>query len=216
MKYKGIIFDLDGTLVNSIEDLSDSMNSVLQRNNFPTHDINSYKQFVGNGMKNLVRRALPEGHKDEATVTKCFDMMTEIYGKNCTAKSEPYDGICDLLNELTSRDIKLTILSNKTDALTKVVVKKLFSSWHFEFVAGLTDEALKKPNPQGALQICHDLGFTPSEMLYLGDSGTDMQTANNAGMYAIGALWGYRTEKELLDNGAKQLLKHPLELVQLL
>lgn len=216
MKYKGIIFDLDGTLVNSIEDLSDSMNSVLQRNNFPTHDINSYKQFVGNGMKNLVRRALPEEHKDEKTVEECFDMMVETYGKNCTVKTKPYDGICDLLNELTSRDIKLTVLSNKTDALTKIVVKNLFSSWHFEFVIGLTDEALKKPNPQGALQICHDLGFTPSEMLYLGDSGTDMQTANNANMLAIGVLWGFRTKEELLINGAKHLLKLPLELVQLL
>ncbi|BDX36756.1 phosphoglycolate phosphatase [Tenuifilaceae bacterium CYCD] len=216
MKYKGVIFDLDGTLVNSIDDLADSMNSVLQQNNFPTHGIDAYKLFVGNGVKKLVVRALPEGHRDEATVAKCFDMMTEIYGRNCTAKSKPYDGICDLLDELTKRGMKLAVLSNKTDALTKEVVAQLFPNNPFEYVVGFTTDELKKPNPQCALEICHNLGFTPSDMLYVGDSGTDMQTATNANMLAVGVLWGFRTQEELLKNGAKQLIKHPTDLIQLL
>ncbi|MGE0078709.1 MAG: HAD family hydrolase [Bacteroidales bacterium] len=214
--YKGVIFDLDGTLVNSIDDLADSMNNVLQQNNFLTHSIDAYKLFVGNGVKKLVVRALPEGHRDNETVTKCFDMMTEIYGRNCTAKSKPYNGISNLLDELTKRDIKLAVLSNKTDALTKVVVAQLFPNNHFEHVVGFTTDELKKPNPQCALQICNDLGLTPSEMLYVGDSETDMQTATNANMLAIGVLWGFRTKEELLTNGAKHLLKHPLELIEIL
>lgn len=216
MKYKGVIFDLDGTLVNSIEDLADSMDRVLLQNNFPTHSIDAYKQFVGNGVRTLVVRALPERHRDDATVAECFNMMTEIYGKNCTAKSKPYNGICDLLNELSKRNIKLAVLSNKTDALTKEVVAQLFPNNPFEYVVGFTINELMKPNPKCALEICHNLGFTPSDMLYVGDSGTDMQTATNANMLAIGVLWGFRTQEELLKNGAKQLIKHPMDLIQLL
>lgn len=216
VRHKGIIFDLDGTLVNSIEDLADSMNYVLAQNNFGTYNTNTYKQFVGTGIRNLVIKALPNGHKDEQTVNKCFKMMLETYSQNCTNKTKPYEGITQMLNELTNRKIKMAILSNKADKLAQRVAKEILSKWHFETVIGFTDEESRKPNPKSTLQIVNELNLPKPEILYLGDSGTDMQTANNAGLYAIGALWGFRSEEELVLNGAKHLLKHPMELLDIM
>jgi len=216
VRHKGIIFDLDGTLVNSIEDLADSMNYVLAQNNFGTYNTNTYKQFVGTGIRNLVIKALPNGHKDEQTVNKCFKMMLETYSQNCTNKTKPYEGITQMLNELTNRKIKMAILSNKADKLAQRVAKEILSKWHFETVIGFTDEESRKPNPKSTLQIVNELNLLKPEILYLGDSGTDMQTANNAGLYAIGALWGFRSEEELVLNGAKHLLKHPMELLDII
>ncbi len=216
MKFKGVIFDLDGTLVNSLEDLADSMNIVLQNNNFPTHELQAYRYFIGNGLRNLVRKTLPEEHKDEATVTQCLSSMIETYRNNCINKTRPYQGIAELLNELASRNIKLSVFSNKADELTQKIVPSLLPNWKFEEIVGLTTEANKKPSPIGALQISKKLAIQPEEILYVGDSGVDMQTANNAGMYAVGALWGFRPKEELTSNGAQYLLTHPLDLIQLL
>lgn len=215
MKFKGVIFDLDGTLVNSLEDLADSMNTVLQNCNFPIHELQAYNHFIGNGIRNLVRVTLPEDRRDELTIQKCYDSMVEIYRHNCINKTSVYEGIVELLDELVSRDKKLGVFSNKADELTKRIVVNLLPDY-FGTVIGLSKEVLKKPNPFVALQISSDWGFLPEEMIYVGDTGTDMQTANNAGMYAVGALWGFRSGNELKANGAKHLLKHPLDLIQIL
>lgn len=215
MNFKAVIFDLDGTLVNSIEDLADSMNEVLRQNDLPVHNMEAYKYFVGNGLRNLVKAALPESHQEEAFIKNAMAEMMEIYSDNCLNKTTFYKDIPNLLDSLVLRDIKAAVFSNKPDELTKKVVKALFPDHHFEAVIGFTDESLKKPNPVVALSICDALGLPPKNVLYVGDSGVDMQTANNAGMIAVGALWGFRTKEELALNGARYFLNHPLNLLKL-
>lgn len=216
MRFRGIIFDLDGTLVDSIEDLADSMNTVLRSNNLPVHELQAYKYFVGNGIRNLVRRAIPEKERSEELITKCYQSMIETYRDNCMNKTKPYDGIPDLLNELTARNMKLAVFSNKAHELTKKIVSELLPYWNFEVVKGLSDEALKKPSPVGALQISKAFGIIPEEIVYLGDTGVDMETANKAGMYPVGVLWGFRTKEELTATGAKYILNSPMDLIQIL
>lgn len=216
MDYKGVIFDLDGTLVDSIEDLADSMNLVLVKNNFPVHDLKSYKNFIGNGIRNLVSRALPEAFRDEALTERCFNSMIEEYRGNCINKTKPYDGITGLLDELVSRKMKLAVFSNKADELTKRIVLTLLPEYNFEAIIGLTNEANKKPDPSGALQISRKFGISPEEIIYVGDTGIDMETAKNAGMLPVGVLWGFRTKEELKSNGAKYLLNHPMDLLKIL
>ncbi len=216
MNFNGVIFDLDGTLVNSLEDLADSMNTVLRNNHFPEHTTEAYNYFIGSGIRNLVSRTLPEPHKDEQTIAKCFAEMVEIYRENCMNKTRPYDGIPALLDELIKYGLKLAVLSNKADELTKRIVPVLLPGREFSAVMGLSNEATKKPNPAGALQISRQMNIAPDKMLYIGDSGVDMQTANNAGMYAAGACWGFRSREELMKNGARILLEHPSDLIRIL
>jgi len=216
MSFKGIIFDLDGTLLDTIEDIADSMNRVLSENKLPTHDTEAYRLFVGSGIRNLVKVALPESHRDEQTVDSFFKTMYTFYRDHCVNKTKPYEGIIDLLNNLASRDLKLAILSNKADEMTQQTAKALLPAEYFNIISGLTDEALKKPNPQKALQMSKEMGIDPEEMIYVGDTDVDMQTATNAGMYAVGVLWGFRGEKELRANGAQKLISHPSELLGLL
>ena len=214
MKFRGVIFDLDGTLINSIDDLADSMNSILRKHNFPIHDRFTYEGFIGHGIKNLVKKSLPESYRDEQKCLKYFYMMMDEYSKNCTKKSKPYNGISELLHRLISNNIKIAVLSNKADNLTKKTVLTLLPDWDFEFIVGFTTEENRKPNPLVALQISKGMGIDPCDIAFVGDSGIDMQTANNAGMYSVGVLWGFRSEEELVSNGAKHLISHPLELME--
>lgn len=216
MKYKGVIFDLDGTLLNSIEDLAESMNTVLKKSNFPTHKASEYENYIGSGILNLVQKALPESHRDSDNCMKYFHMMFEEYSKNCTNKTAPYEGIAELLDKLEANYIKMGILSNKADKLTKKAVQVLLPNWNFECVEGLTSEEHKKPNPIKALHISKKMGIDPNEIIFVGDSGVDMETANNAGMYAVGVLWGFRSKEELISTGANKIISHPLELLNIL
>ncbi len=215
MKYKGIIFDLDGTLVNSVEDIANAMNSVLKSLNFPTHSYEDYQYFVGSGLRNLVSKALPSSHNDETQIDHCFQLMIEVYRENCTHQTKYYEGIIELLDYLKAHNIKLSVFSNKADELTKKIVAVLFPNYFIE-VVGLSIESLKKPNPFEALEICKKLELKPEEMIFVGDSGIDMQTATNANILAVGVLWGYRPESELFATGAKYILNHPLDLIQIL
>jgi phosphoglycolate phosphatase len=216
MRFKGVIFDLDGTLVNSLEDIADSMNIVLRKYGFPTHNLQAYKYLVGNGIRNLVSEALPEVFREEKSITRCFDLMMKEYRNNCLNKTHPYEGIVDLLNELTTRELKLAIFSNKADDLTQKVVGHLLANWNFEVIMGASPEIPRKPNPLGAFLISRKLGVNPEDLIFVGDTDVDMKTANKAGMFAVGALWGFRTKEELTDNGAKYLLNYPLELIRIL
>lgn len=216
MNFKGIIFDLDGTLVNSLEDIAESMNKVLISYGFGSHDLPAYKYFIGNGLKNLVREALPHESREDRLVSECFDSMMEEYRERCTIKTRPYDGISELFEELTTQNIRLAVFSNKVDELTKKVVSTIFPTTNFDVVIGASTDRPRKPNPEGAFLISKRLRIPPSELLYLGDTGVDMQTATRAKMYAVGALWGFRTAEELISNGAKSLIDHPLDLLNLL
>jgi phosphoglycolate phosphatase len=215
MKFKGVIFDLDGTLVNSLEDIANAMNTVLQDLNYPTHGYDTYQYFVGSGLRNLVSKSLPATHNSENQIDHCYHLMIEVYRDNCTHKTKAYDGIFELLNELKSRNIQLSVFSNKADALTKEITATIFPDY-FNPIVGLSIESLKKPNPFEALEISKNMGLNPEEMIFVGDSGIDMQTATNANMHAVGVLWGYRPEEELIANGAKHILNHPLDLIQIL
>lgn len=215
MKFKGIIFDLDGTLVNSLEDIADAMNKVLQSLDYPTHSYDDYQYFIGSGLRNLVSKALPETNNDENQIEKSLNSMIDVYRDNCTNQTKAYQGIVELLNELKSRKLKLGVFSNKADALTKEITKALFPDV-FDPIVGLSTESLKKPNPFEALEISKSWGLQPEEMIFVGDSGIDMQTATNANMHAVGVSWGYRPEKELMKNGAQHILNHPLDLIPIL
>ena len=215
MKFKGIIFDLDGTLVDSLHDISDAMNKVLTALNYPTHTYDTYQYFIGSGLRNLVSKALPASNSSDDEIESCFECMVEEYTKICTLKTKPYDGIVELLENLTSQNIKMAVFSNKADELTKKIASEIFPN-HFDATVGLSTEALKKPNPFEALEIGKKWNLKPEEILFVGDSDIDMQTAVNANMFPVGVTWGYRTEEELKNSGAKLVVNKGSELIEIL
>jgi phosphoglycolate phosphatase len=216
MKFTGVVFDLDGTLVDSIEDLGDSMNHVLRSHDLPVHDYESYKYFVGKGVRNLVISSLPEERRKDNFVDLCLDQMVDHYEGNCLNKTKLYDGIEELLSVLKKDGFRMAVFSNKREALTTKVVDALFASEFFDLVVGARPELPKKPDPAGALLISNHLNLSPEKMVYLGDTNIDMKTANNAGMYAVGVSWGFRTREELEEAGAQVVIDHPDELTGIL
>ncbi len=216
MKFKAVLFDLDGTLLDTIEDISDSMNSVLAKNGYPVHDIEAYKYFVGDGMKTLVQRALPKGTYSTQQIDNYLQANKAEYARRWSDKTVLYPGIGGLLDGLTDKGINCAVLSNKPDAFTKQIVEKLLAGWNFYPIFGERLGIPKKPDPAGALEIASILKVKPEECLYLGDTGTDMETAKAAGMYAIGVLWGFRKADELLDSGARVLVSDPLQVLEML
>jgi len=215
MKCKGVIFDLDGTLVDSLKDIANAMNTVLLKLDYTTHSYEQYQFFIGSGLRNLVSKSLPEIHQDESQIDYCYQLMVDEYRNNCTNQTKPYDGIIELLNYLGKENIKLGVLSNKSDELTKKIVAALFPN-RFESVLGLSVEALKKPNPSEAISITNSWEFRPEEIIFVGDSGIDMQTAINANMKAVGVSWGFRPAEELIAEGAEVVINHPSDLIAII
>jgi phosphoglycolate phosphatase len=211
--YKAVIFDLDGTLIDSLYDIADSMNSILFHNGYPTFDYEAYKHFVGNGLKNLVYNCLPEDKNNEENVVRCLSMMMDEYGRHYADKTHLYGGIAELLDELTGAGVKISILSNKADELTQKICKKLFNNWHFEIILGASDQFPRKPDPRSALYVARFMEIEPEEILYAGDTNVDMKTANAAGMFAVGVSWGFRSREELKDNNAQLIIDKPSELI---
>ena len=209
---KGIIFDLDGTLLNTLDDIADAMNHVLLRNRFPVHPVDAYRFFVGDGVDMLVRRTLPAEKQDGRTVKRISDAFMKRYQENWNGKTRPYDGIEDMLDALQTKNLFLAILSNKPHMVTGETVRYYFGTRHFTACVG-NGIFPKKPNPEGALYIAASMGIAPENCLYVGDTATDMQTAAAAGMPAAGVLWGFRDEKELRDNGARWIVGSPSEVV---
>ncbi|MBI5844202.1 MAG: HAD family hydrolase [Deltaproteobacteria bacterium] len=213
--FKAAVFDLDGTLLDTLDDLTDSVNTVLAMRGFPGRTREEMRYFVGDGIVMLVRRVLPEGAKDEKTVEECVALLREIYGKTWNAKTKPYEGIVEMLSELDRAGLMLAVLSNKPDANTKETVKFFFPGIPFKMILGERLGVPKKPDPAGAVEIAESLGLSPSEILYLGDTSIDMKTAIAAGMHPVGALWGFRTQDELASSGAAHLAKTPADVVEL-
>ena len=216
MNHKAIIFDLDGTLLNTIEDLTDSMNLTLSRFGFKGHDQETYKYFIGDGIETLVQRALPPESRDEGMVARCVAAMREEYALRWDKKTRPYPGIPELLDTLSQKGWPISILSNKPDDSTRMVVAKLLPRWSFQIILGSRPSVPKKPDPTAALEIAGLLNLSPAQFIYLGDTGTDMKTALSAGMFPVGVLWGFRTAQELMDHGARVLIEKPLDLLQYL
>jgi phosphoglycolate phosphatase len=216
MIFQAVIFDLDGTLIDTIGDIGDSMNRVLANKNFPTHTHSAYRTFVGDGSRMLIERALPEKYRKDAIIDACYKEYIEDYSQNYNVKSKLYDGIPQLMDALSAKGLRLAVLSNKPDAITRNCVKTFLSAWHFEAVFGQRDSVPRKPNPQGAVEIAKNMSILPSRFLYLGDTGIDMKTAVSAGMYPVGVLWGFRPLNELMDNGAGAVIDEPMALIDII
>ena len=205
MKFKAVIFDLDGTLLNTLEDLADSMNCVLERNRLPEHNLAAYRYFVGDGIEMLVRRALPFEVASENDFQRFVREMKSEYASRWLLKTRPYPGVPEMLAAFAAAGIAMAVLSNKPDDASNEIVKSLLPNIDFRIVLGATPERPKKPDPSAALEIASRLGISPEDFLFMGDTSIDMQTACAAGMFPVGALWGFRPAEELIASGAKVL-----------
>ncbi len=190
MNYKAVIFDLDGTLLNSLEDIADSANKVFENHGFPTHKLDAYRMFVGSGLNELMFRALPEEKRNTESIDDYVKEYRQEYTRNWNKKTKPYMGIAEMLDELVSRHIKIAVLSNKLHAFTKQCVDELLPNWKFDIVVGFQNGIPLKPDPTSVLQIAEQLNLSPSQILYVGDSDIDMKTGVAAGMHTVGVLWG--------------------------
>jgi phosphoglycolate phosphatase len=216
MRFTAMICDLDGTLVDSLADLGQSMNAVLAQEGLPVHPLPAYRYFVGNGMEKLAERALPPDWRQPAKVADMARRMRRVYDDSWTNNSAPYDGIPAMLANAAARGLTLGVLSNKIDELTRVIVAHFFPEVPFAAVAGAREQVPKKPHPQAALAMAGRMEVEPCDCIFLGDTAVDMQTAGAAGMYAVGVEWGFREAGELIDAGARLILSHPRELEELL
>ncbi|MBF0278066.1 MAG: HAD family hydrolase [SAR324 cluster bacterium] len=214
MKYKAVLFDLDGTLLDTLEDLGDTVNQILSSKGFPTHPIDAYRYFVGNGAGVLMKRALPDHQWDEQKIDQYVELFNLYYDQNWKKKTKPYHGVEDMLEQLVARKIPITVLSNKPDEFTQRCVRELLSKWKFDVVFGHRKSFPHKPDPSGALEIAKILNLDPKEFIYLGDTATDMKTAKAAKMFAVGVQWGFRPIEELQANGADAIIKKPQELLR--
>jgi len=214
--YKAVLFDLDGTLLDTLTDLADATNRALHRLGFPGHPRDGFRYFIGDGVETLIQRVLPKEHCDASTMAECATLMRKEYGQCWAATTRPFEGIPELLDALTARGIPMAVLSNKPDEFTKLCVAQLLPGCQFAAVLGAGPSLPRKPDPTGAREIARRLGVVPGEFAYLGDTNTDMRTAVAAGMFPVGALWGFRSADELAASGAKVLLKKPLDLLQVL
>jgi phosphoglycolate phosphatase len=216
MPYQAVIFDLDGTLLDTLEDIGATVNRVLSARGFPIHPIDAYRFYLGDGVAKLITRALPEDKRDAETVRSCLDAYRADYDHNWNVKTRLYEGIGAMLDALAARALKLAILSNKPHDSTQECVREFMSRWSFDAVIGGREGAPLKPDPAGALAIAHFLGIPPAACLYLGDTAIDMKTAIAAGMTPVGVLWGFRPAHELRESGAQMLIDQPIEILGLL
>lgn len=209
---KIVIFDLDGTLLNTLDDLADSTNYALSKFGYPTRTIEEVRQFVGNGVAKLIERAIPDG-KNNPNFEKCLSIFKENYAQNMYNKTAPYNGIIEMLSNLKSKGIKIAVVSNKFDLAVKELCKKYFEGF-IDFAAG-ENEALginKKPAPDTVLSVLRKFSFSPEDAIYVGDSDVDIMTAKNSHMPCISVTWGFRDEKFLLESGATILINAPSEI----
>lgn len=214
MAYKAVVFDLDGTLLNTLEDLRDAMNRVLEDKGFPTHSTDVFRYFVGNGAAMVVERALPPEKRDGALKKDCLAAFLKEYNKNWNIKTRPYKGIWEMLDGLEIKQIVMAVLTNKPQRFAERCIQEFFPHWQFKVVIGQREGFPLKPDPSGAKEISQRLDIPFNEFLYLGDSNTDMKTAVRAHMFPVGALWGFRPEKELRDAGAVEVISRPMELLK--
>jgi phosphoglycolate phosphatase len=201
MKFDAAIFDLDGTLADTLEDLADATNWGLKKLGLPTHPVVDYRYFVGSGRTELCRRVLPKDKSD--LLEKTIEYMSEYYQKHCFDKTKVYPGVAEMLKKLSAKGIKLAVLSNKPHDFVLLTMKKLFAGFNFDLLFGDRDGIPRKPDPAGAIEIAKELKISPARIAYVGDTSIDMQTANRAGMYAIGVSWGFRDRPELIESGSK-------------
>lgn len=213
MKTEAIIFDLDGTLLNTIEDIAAATNHALKKNGYPEHPPESYQKMVGHGLKNLIEQALPKG-SDENHIKPVFDDLIAYYMKHPVVKTYAYDGIFKLIEQIELMGIPMSILSNKMHEITVQIVSIIFKNQKFVSVYGSRDSVPKKPDPTSALGICGEMKTLPENTLFIGDSGTDIKTAKNAGMPIVAVTWGFRPKESLIEAGAVNFADKPEDLLR--
>lgn len=211
---KAVIFDLDGTLSDSIQSMKLCTDEAVAPYGYGPFSIQQYKYFVGDGAANLVKRALAAGgdtgliHFEEA-----FARYKELFRENCMYGVKPYEGIRELLAALKEKGLAVAVLSNKPHAETVHVIETLFGRGYFDVIQGQEDGLAIKPSPEGVYRIARQFDIRTEDILYLGDTSTDMRTGRNAGAFTVGALWGFRDRKELEENHADAVIEHPLQLL---
>ena len=209
-----IIFDLDGTLINTIDDLGQACNHALSACGFPTHEIADYPRLVGNGINKLIERALPEEHRNEATVLRLREHFVPYYDAHNCDLTHPYDGVAELLQTLKAAGHTLAVASNKYQAATVKLVKQYFPNINFVEILGQREGINVKPDPTIVFDILKKANVSREETLYVGDSGVDMQTAINAGVDAVGVTWGFRPRAELENFQPMGLIDKAEELLE--
>ncbi len=210
MNSQAVLFDLDGTLVNTLEDIAGAMNFALNRFGLPPWPVDAYRYLVGNGARRLAERAV----RDRAELTEpVLAVYQRRYETHCEVRSAPYPGIPRLLSALSEKGLQLCVFSNKPDADTRHIIRHYFPSQPFRLVYGQREGIPVKPDPRGALDIAREMAIPPEEFLYLGDTGIDMTCASRAGMIPVGVLWGFRDRSELEKSGARICLASPEELL---
>lgn len=215
MKKKAVIFDLDGTLSDSIHSIKYSGDRTMEKFGYGPFSEEQYKYFVGDGARNLVKRALEAGGDTElAHFEEAYTLYREIFKENCMYRLRPYEGIPELLATLKVQHVKIAVLSNKPHAETVNVVEALYGKGYFDVIEGQKEGLAIKPSPDGVFRILERLGLGAEDLLYLGDTATDMKTGKGAGAFTVGALWGFRDRAELEEGGADAVIEHPLELLR--
>ena len=209
---KGCIFDLDGTLINSLEDLANSTNDVLQSRGYKIHPVSAYNYFVGNGVRKLVERALPDNHKNETD--ECLQEFYKIYEQRCLEFTYCYEGICELLNYLKQNNVQLAVVTNKPHHLAVKICEHYFKDTFLE-VVGNKDEFPLKPEPMSTLYVLDKFQVSLDECVFIGDSNVDIYTGTNAKMKTIGVTWGFRTYQELNEAGATYVVNKPCEIKEI-
>lgn len=212
---KAVIFDLDGTLTNTLKSLWKSTNMALATAGLPPHEIDSYKYFAGNGAKELIRKSLiADGDTELVHFDSVMEAYNRIFEEYCMYEVKPYDEIPELLKALKEKGLHLAVNSNKPQPRTVDVVEEIFGKDTFDLLVGQCEERRRKPAPDGVNYILEQLHLNKEDVLYIGDTCTDMQTGKSAGVFTVGALWGFRDRQELVENHADAIIEKPLELLQ--
>lgn len=211
MPYSTYIFDLDGTLLDTLTDITNAVNYSLGQMNYPGRTAGEVCSFIGNGIKMLIRRAVPTG-TGEAEYEKTLALFMEYYLVHVADFSKPYDGIIEVVDELKNRGCKIAVVSNKTDRAAVAVVRQFFGN-RFDMVVGKRDCFPTKPAPDSVLFVMKNLGADSADTVYIGDSEVDVQTAHSAGLPCIGVTWGNRDRAELVENGAEYVVDSPREIL---
>ena len=209
---KAILFDLDGTLLDTLDDLADAANRILAQDGLPTHPRSAYRHFIGDGSRMLVTRAIPEDHRTPERIEDYLTRFKADYSRHWKTATQPYPGIQNLLDDLMQRDIPRAVVTNKPHAFAERCVHHFFPETPFQIIWGQKEGIPLKPHPLPALETAKHLRVAPRECLLLGDSGVDMATARVAGMLPIGAAWGFRSTDELLNAGAAHIIQNPQEI----
>ncbi len=215
MRIRAVLFDLDGTLLDTLVDLAAALNRALAQLGLPQHSRQACCHLVGDGARLLCERALPDDERRPEQIERLLHLFSADYAQNWAVATRVFDGIDALLAGLRARGVRLGVLSNKPDRYMSAIQRHFFPDTGFENFRGQREGVARKPDPAGALLAAREMGLPVAEFLYVGDSCVDMQTAVRAGMVACGALWGYRSEQELRENGARHLVARPEEILAL-